>query len=395
MSQSVAPAIESSGTNTPVNSSYMKRHHWLILGLVIGLAIAVAILVPILWYEYDNGTAAQDLSEIDQIWEEFLALTDRTYSSTEQQLERYAIVAENAVSIIEDENPFWAVNGLLDLTVAEFLSMLGSLNLTVSHWSSAARHTVNLPPAPISYDVCEASGCTGIKNQRLCGSCWAVSTTTISETAFQQVQEASQPTALSATPVLACDTGNGNNGCSGGYPGAAADWFITTGTTVPDDSIISDFQDWETEWLTYIPSCSDYSINTNASQSVFAGWKYGVAWYQSPDTIASLMIELGPAVVLVDASSWQFIYTSSIYNDASSCSSNLQNANHAIVLTGYGVDNGVSYWTIRNSWGGYWGNDGYLRIQQDGNICGITNAVMWLVPPSKLSSVCGLLSCST
>lgn len=77
-----------------------------------------------------------------------------------------------------------------------------------------------------------------------------------------------------------------------------------------------------------------------------------------------------PVAVTVSAGSYPFQhYFKGIITDTS-CGTDLD---HAILAVGYGTENGTDYYIVKNSWGGHWGEDGYVRIAQvDGEgICGI------------------------
>lgn len=36
---------------------------------------------------------------------------------------------------------------------------------------------------------------------------------------------------------------------------------------------------------------------------------------------------------------------------------------HAVVLEGWGIEDDIEYWLVKNSWGADWGEEGYFKIQ--------------------------------
>jgi cathepsin B len=56
---------------------------------------------------------------------------------------------------------------------------------------------------------------------------------------------------------------------------------------------------------------------------------------------------------------------------------------HAVKVVGWGVDAGVKYWKIANSWNPYWGEKGYFRIRRGTNEGGIENQAVASAPDAK------------
>ncbi len=85
-------------------------------------------------------------------------------------------------------------------------------------------------------------------------------------------------------------------------------------------------------------------------------------------------LNVGPVGVSVDASGVFRSYTGGILDKGYGLS-----LNHAIVAVGYGSENGIEYWIVRNSWGSGWGEQGYIRIAITGGIgtCGIQTRPSW------------------
>lgn len=94
----------------------------------------------------------------------------------------------------------------------------------------------------------------------------------------------------------------------------------------------------------------------------------------SESAVASAINSYGPLSVAIDASlsSFQF-YSSGVYYD-SAC--NRTAVNHGVTLVGYGTNetSGFDYYIVKNSWGTWWGDQGYvLMARNKNNSCGIAS----------------------
>jgi C1A family cysteine protease len=87
-------------------------------------------------------------------------------------------------------------------------------------------------------------------------------------------------------------------------------------------------------------------------------------------------VQKGPVSVAIEADTDVFQYYSGGVLNSASCGTNLD---HGVAAVGYGTANGQDYFIVRNSWGAWWGENGYVRIAAvDGaGICGIQMEPVW------------------
>jgi len=84
-----------------------------------------------------------------------------------------------------------------------------------------------------------------------------------------------------------------------------------------------------------------------------------------PDELETALATVGPVAVSV-AANWGR-YSGGVYSGG--CSSNSCSIDHAVLAVGYDTD----YWLIRNSWGGSWGEGGYIRLTRSSDKTVYTN----------------------
>jgi len=87
-------------------------------------------------------------------------------------------------------------------------------------------------------------------------------------------------------------------------------------------------------------------------------------WTSSDSIIDYIKTEIysyGPVTIALDASPIETAKAGSVFIKRSS-SSYSPELNHLVAIVGYGNDGKNDYWIIRNSWGTFWADSGYLNI---------------------------------
>jgi len=84
-------------------------------------------------------------------------------------------------------------------------------------------------------------------------------------------------------------------------------------------------------------------------------------------------LQIGPVAIGIKSCCLASNYGSGIILKATSDDCLDAGVDHAVLLVGYGKEDGTKYWLVRNSWGSSWGIDGYFKLQMNANICGISD----------------------
>jgi len=189
------------------------------------------------------------------------------------------------------------------------------------------------------------------RSQR-CGSCWAFSTTGAVEGAYFLAQN--KLLSFSEQQLVSCDH-NGDQGCNGGLMDNAFEYIEKSGI-----SLESEYPYTSGGGVT--GSCITSMVKPVATITGFTD-------VPSRDEKALLAaIEKQPVSVAIEADKSAFqLYKSGVL-DSTACGTQLD---HGVLAVGYGTDAGMNYYKVKNSWGAAWGENGYLRMVRDKNMCGI------------------------
>jgi len=226
----------------------------------------------------------------------------------------------------------------------------------------------NIDNLPTSFDWRNYGAVTPVKNQVYCGSCWSYSTTgDIEGTWYLSGHDLAT---FSEQQLIACDT-MFNAGCDGGVTILAMQFTsrvggLTTENLYPYKTVNMDNVD-------HSPVCDTDVVNHPKNLvGHIRYWQWISSGDLTVDQLKLALIRSGPLSIAVNAKGMEY-YKSGI-DDPSTCSAD--KLDHAVLLVGFGEEDGEDYWLIKNSWGTTWGEDGYYRITTSDNKCGVSSFVV-------------------
>merc|ERR1712072_83804 len=161
-----------------------------------------------------------------------------------------------------------------------------------------------------------------------------------------------------SNPYLACSSESDQGICKGG------DWSCTPENVARTCS-------------TFPPSgfCGAIKNYPNATIS-----EYGSV--SGADNMAKEIMARGPIACGIDANPLEK-YTGGIISEQGG------GIDHVISVVGWGSEGDKQYWIVRNSWGEYWGEMGYVRVEKGNNALQLESQCAWAVPDKFTAGMAG------
>ncbi|CAL5061814.1 unnamed protein product [Urochloa decumbens] len=329
-------------------------------------SLPLALLVASLLASMVCGESIIPMMERFQAWQ---ATYDRTYATPEESQRRFEVYSEN-LKFIEATNllevPYkLGENQFADLTDDEFEEMYLMKLDEVANSVPAPEGTEHLgtggylnntDKVPKSVDWRKKGAVTAVKNQNPCASSWAFAAVAAIEGAHKI--KTGRLVSLSEQEIVDCDRGGYDHGCRGGHPDFAMAWVMHNGGLARE----SDYR-----YMGRQCQCWPGKLGHHAATVRDVG-----AVPRNNEAALERAVANRPIAVSIDAASRAFrFYKRGVFSGP--CSTRLH---HAVTVVGYGATaRGGKYWTVKNSWGKTWGENGYVRMQRRvrarRGVCGI------------------------
>merc|ERR1711981_188966 len=213
----------------------------------------------------------------------------------------------------------------------------------------------NITDVADSIDWVAKGAVTPVKNQKHCGSCWAISATGALEGAY--FVASGKLVSLSEEDLVQCDHG-GDHGCQGGLMDNAFRFVEKNGISSEAD----------------YPYTSGGGVTGSCNGGLEHRPAVTIKSYtdvpRGDENALKAAVSKQPVSVAIEADQYVFQHYGGGILDNPGCGRHLD---HGVLVVGYGTDNGKEYWKVKNSWGASWGEQGYIRMVRNKDQCGIAS----------------------
>jgi len=342
------------------------------------------------------GSFAPQVESSLEAFHNFRKSYGKVYDSIEELQLRRSIFLENYEKALEHNKKYEAgqvswykkVHSDMDLTPMEWMKKRVTGGLPPLDRNIKMKDTLDerilsqldsLGPTPRDFDWVSKGAVSSVKDQGRCGSCSAFSAVGAIESCFK-IKTGQLNDDLSEQYLLDCGRDHvyndeegswGASGCNGAWPQAYFD-FVSNQTLQEED------------FYRYVSGYSGQDFNCNPRDDGFyeAAMVSGMMnkWYTN-ELDMEKVVRINPVSTSVQIPNppddW-YDYGGGVLDayyccDAAYDSDCVNHLNHAILVVGFGYDSysGLDYWIIKNSWGDWWGENGYLKLKKGTGHCGV------------------------
>ncbi|KAM0941074.1 putative actinidain [Dioscorea sansibarensis] len=293
--------------------------------------------------------------EVSLLFEGWLVKLNKSYKDSSEKEKRYEIFKNN-LRYIDEHNAgnhtfTLGLNVFADITVEEYrATYLGTLppspslsmvNDETIELDESDDHSFKVTNTPNSIDWRDLGAVTPVQNQGKCFSCWAFAVLATVE-AINQIKTGDL-ISLSKQQLVDCH----KRSCQAHYLHQTYEYIIKKGGVDTEKDY---------PYQAKIKKCN----TTKENNKVVSIDGYQMVTQRNEFALMQAVAKQ-PTAVIVDGYGRDFqLHTQGIFT--AYCGTNL---NHAVTIVGYGTDGSVDYWIIKNSWGDFWGESGYMRLERN------------------------------
>jgi C1A family cysteine protease len=305
----------------------------------------------------ENALDTRDTALWDA-WMHWKKQNNRQYLSSVEHDYRFSVFKNNKKRIVdhyalagEERTYTLGLTLFADLTEEEFKAQYLGLKQTAARTLKVQKLSGAVPDAVNWRD---AGAVTGVKNQGSCGSCWAFSAVG----ALEGLNYQNNKSLLSFSEQQLVDCEKQDQGCNGGLMENAFSYVKQNGITLEGK---------------YPYKGRDQTCAYDVKDSAFKIADFVEVPHSDQDALKAASAQQVVSVGVSAGGIFQ-LYFGGVLNIKWLCPGGID---HGVTLVGYGHQFfGGDYWLVKNSWGGFWGESGYIKLGRTTGTgrgqCGIT-----------------------